>query len=113
MDRHEETAATVQDGASKGDFDLDIVVREILDEDTGDAYYVAERLEISGCVSDGATPDEAKQTIENALRLCLSVILEDAMKQLTARKVLPDLRKVVEQGRLRVHATQKFSTPRP
>ena len=104
MNLDKEIISTVQARVTEGEFELNVVVREIVDEDAGSTYYVAECIEIPGCVSDGATPDEAKQNIENAMRLCLSVILEDAMKQLTMRKALPDLRKVVGQGRLRVHA---------
>jgi predicted RNase H-like HicB family nuclease len=46
-----------------------------------DGYIVAECLEISGCLSQGKTEVEAIQNIQDAIRECLSVMLEDLVKQ--------------------------------
>jgi predicted RNase H-like HicB family nuclease len=42
-----------------------------------DGTYIAKCLDIPGCVSEGATRDEALANIHDAIRLCLSVISED------------------------------------
>lgn len=106
MNVEKEIVQTIRHGETEGEFDLNVVIREV--EDEGDKYYVAECLEIPGCLSDGATPEEAKANIQNAMELCLSVIIEDAMRKLTARKPVPDLRNIVKQNRMRVHATPKL-----
>lgn len=82
--------------AMTNDVDLNVVVREVVDE--GDTYYVAECIEIPGCVSDGATAEEAKKNIQNAMELCVGVILEDAIRELTRQRPLPDLRNIVKAG---------------
>jgi predicted RNase H-like HicB family nuclease len=45
-----------------------------------DGYVVAECLEIPGCLSQGKTREEALQNIQDAIRECLSVMLEDLVK---------------------------------
>jgi predicted RNase H-like HicB family nuclease len=45
-----------------------------------DGTYIAKCLDIPGCVSEGATRDEALANIHDAIRLCLSVISEDQAK---------------------------------
>jgi predicted RNase H-like HicB family nuclease len=45
-----------------------------------DGIYIAKCLDIPGCVSEGATRDEALANIHDAIRLCLSVIAEDHAK---------------------------------
>jgi predicted RNase H-like HicB family nuclease len=42
-----------------------------------DGIYIAKCLDIPGCISDGATRDEALANIHDAIRLCPSVITED------------------------------------
>jgi len=42
-----------------------------------DGVYVAKCLDIPGCVSEGATRDEALANIHDAIKLCLDVIRED------------------------------------
>jgi len=54
---------------------LNIVFRK--DEDGG---FVAECLEIPGCLSQGDTEEEAKANIFDAINACLAVMLEDAIK---------------------------------
>jgi predicted RNase H-like HicB family nuclease len=46
-----------------------------------DGYIVAECLEIPGSLSQGKTKEEALQNIQDAIRECLSVILEDLVKR--------------------------------
>jgi predicted RNase H-like HicB family nuclease len=41
---------------------------------------VAECLEIPGCLSQGKTKEEALENIQDANRECLSVMLEDQVK---------------------------------
>jgi len=45
-----------------------------------DQIFIAKCLDIPGCVSEGATRDEALCNIRDAINLCLSVIREDASK---------------------------------
>lgn len=99
--------ATINDGSTQSEFELNVLVKEVVGD--GETYYVAECVEIPGCVSDGATEEEAKANMEDAMRLCLSVIFEDAMRQVTAGRSIPDMRKVVNQGRLRVHTTPELA----
>jgi predicted RNase H-like HicB family nuclease len=40
----------------------------------------AKRLDIPGCISEGATCDDALANIHDAIKLCLSVIGEDQAK---------------------------------
>jgi predicted RNase H-like HicB family nuclease len=45
-----------------------------------DGYIVAECVEIPGCLSQGKTKEEALENIQDAIRECLSVMLEDQVK---------------------------------
>lgn len=45
-----------------------------------DSTFIAKCLDIPGCVSEGATREEALRNIRDAINLCLSVIREDASK---------------------------------
>jgi len=47
-----------------------------------DGVYIAKCLDIPGCVSEGATRDEALANIHDAIKLCLDVIREDREKPL-------------------------------
>jgi len=44
-----------------------------------DGYIVAECVDLPGCMSQGKTEQEALENIEDAIKACLSVILEDAL----------------------------------
>lgn len=43
-----------------------------------DGVFVAKCLDLSGCISEGATRDEAITNIDDAIRGCLEVIREDS-----------------------------------
>jgi predicted RNase H-like HicB family nuclease len=62
-----------------------IVLRE-LDESSGESGFVAECLEIPGCISEGETKEEADANIKNAIRGCLSVIFEDCIRDISLRR---------------------------
>ncbi len=49
-----------------------------LDEESG--WFVAHVVELPGCISQGATMDEAKANIAEALEAYLEVVLEDAIR---------------------------------
>lgn len=68
-----------------------------------DGYIVAECLEIPGCLSQGKTKEEALQNIQDAIRECLSVMLEDLVKR--GRGARPDI-EAKEQQTIRVQAPQ-------
>ena len=55
------------------DMTFTLVFREVPEE----KVFVAECLEIPGCVSEGDTLEEAKANIRDAVRACLSVMFED------------------------------------
>jgi predicted RNase H-like HicB family nuclease len=86
-----------------GEFALNVIFREISDD--GETYFVAECLEIPGCISEGTTKEEAEKNIEDAMRLCVSVMLEDCMKKAMENRRLPDLTGVSSQRRLCVSAS--------
>ena len=49
-------------------------------EDDMDEYWIAEILDLPGCVSDGATPDEAVENVEEAKHLWIETQLEDGLE---------------------------------
>jgi len=68
-----------------------------------DGYIVAECLEIPGCLSQGKTREEALQNIQDAIRECLSVMLEDLVKH--GHHATPDV-EAKEQQTIRVQPPQ-------
>ena len=58
-------------------------------EDNDETYYVAECLEIPGCVADGDTEDKAAENLADAIRLCVQVLFEDSLR-LAAKGAAPD-----------------------
>jgi len=85
--REEETLATAENilaeslAGGVGDLGLTVVFRAVPEENV----VVAECLEIPGCFSQGATQEEAHRNIQDAIRLCLSVILEDRLREVMER----------------------------
>ncbi len=47
-----------------------------------DGYFVAECVDIPGCISQGSTRDEALVNIVDAISVCLEIITERAVRQL-------------------------------
>ncbi len=47
-----------------------------VDED-GDVFWLAEIPDLPGCMTDGATPDEALENLEDAKRLYVETLMED------------------------------------
>ena len=68
-----------------------------------DGYVVAECLEIPGCLSQGMTKEEALENIQDAIRECLSVLLEDLVKH--GHHVKPDI-DAKDQQTIRVQPPQ-------
>jgi predicted RNase H-like HicB family nuclease len=58
------------------DMTFTLVFREVPEE----RVFVAECLEIPGCVSEGDTLEEAEANIRDAVRACLSVMFEDCVR---------------------------------
>lgn len=46
----------------------------------GDEYWLAEILDLPGCMSDGLTPDEAIQNLEDAKHLWIETQIEDGLE---------------------------------
>jgi|SRR5580698_4554465 predicted RNase H-like HicB family nuclease len=49
--------------------------------------FIAKCLDIPGCISEGATRNEALANIHDAINLCLSVIREDTTKPTSGPEV--------------------------
>jgi predicted RNase H-like HicB family nuclease len=96
-------AGDAEQGEASGAFSLNVIFREIKEDD--ETYWVAECLEIPGCVSQGSSLEEAQKNIDDATRLCLSVIFEDCIKRIAANHEMPDLLNISSQKRLRVNPT--------
>lgn len=54
-----------------------------------DGFIIAECLEIPGCMSQGYTVEEAKENIKDAIKECLSVILEDHLIEERRKRRFP------------------------
>lgn len=50
-------------------------------EDREEGGYIAECLDMPGCVSEGDTRDEALANISDAISSCLDVIVEDCLRE--------------------------------
>jgi predicted RNase H-like HicB family nuclease len=95
-----ELTDAVSQGDATGEVSLTIALREVVED--GEPYFVATCLEIPGCVSQGDSKEEAEKNIREAIRACVSVIVEDALKHTVARQEAPDLKGIISQRRLRV-----------
>jgi predicted RNase H-like HicB family nuclease len=100
MTLQNEMTTTMCEENTVGGPSLTVVLREHTEDDG--TYYVAECLEIPGCICQGDTEEEARQNIEQAMSLCLSVMFEDCLKQVVARWQTPDLVGISSQSRLSV-----------
>ncbi len=85
-----------------GSLTLTIVVKEVREEGLA-PYFVAQCVELPGCVSEGDTEDDARLSIQSAMRECLSVMFEDSIRRLTGTVPLPDLRGVSSQYGLEIN----------
>jgi len=47
--------------------------------------FVAECIELPGCLSEGETMEEAENNIREAIDACLSVLFEDCLERLRSR----------------------------
>jgi predicted RNase H-like HicB family nuclease len=56
------------------------------DEESG--WFAVHVVELPGCVSQGATIEEAKTNIANALEMYMAVLLETAVRNEATREVL-------------------------
>jgi predicted RNase H-like HicB family nuclease len=70
---------------SSPDMTFTLVFREVPDE----KVFVAECLEIPGCVSEGDTLAEAETNIREAVRSCLSVMFEDCVRDAARHRPAP------------------------
>ncbi len=52
-----------------------------------DGAFISKCLDIPGCVSQGATREEALRNIRDAINLCLSVIREDESQPIDVPEV--------------------------
>lgn len=80
---------------------LSVLFREFREDE--ETYFVAECPELPGCISQGATYNEARANIMEAIKLCMDVILEDSMHS-TSQSALPDNENVVSRSSLHVTA---------
>lgn len=66
-------------------FPGDLVFTVALREDREEGGYVAECLDMPGCVSEGETQEEAVANIEKAINACLEVMFEDCVRDVMRR----------------------------
>lgn len=103
MTLHRDISAAMQEGSTSGEYAVTVVFREV--NEGNETYWVAECLEMPGCISQGDTQEEAHKNIQDAMRLCLSVLFEDCVKQLMCRQTTADLRGIKSQSRLTIKST--------
>lgn len=83
---------------------LNVVFREFKED--SETYFVAECRELPGCVSEGSTRNEAGENIKEAIKLCISVILEDSMARTT--EPLTEIENVISQSTFHLNAETEF-----
>jgi predicted RNase H-like HicB family nuclease len=59
-----------------------------LREDKEEGGFVAECLDMPGCVSEGETEEEAVKNIKKAIHACLDVIFEDSVREVMRNRHL-------------------------
>jgi len=101
----DDISESISCGEKLPETEVNLVFREV-DED-GDVYFVAECLEIPGCVSQGSTQEEAESNVKDAIRLCLTVMYMDALKSIMERPIKRDLRGISSQRRLTIGQPQQ------
>ena len=52
-------------------------VQLVRQDEDGDVFWLAEIPDLPGCMTDGATPEEALENIEDAKRLWIETLIED------------------------------------
>jgi predicted RNase H-like HicB family nuclease len=75
------------------------------DEESG--WFVVHVVELPGCVSQGATIEEAKANIANALESYMEVLLETAVRSQAAHETSPSVKATVS-GTARMLVRPKF-----
>jgi predicted RNase H-like HicB family nuclease len=63
-------------------------------------FFIAECLEIPGCMSQGKTEAEAMNNARDAIKACLGVMLEDFVRR--SRRSLPNLVGIQKQETFRL-----------
>ncbi len=56
---------------------LDYSVQLTRQDEEGDVFWLAEIPDLPGCMTDGVTPDEALENLEDAKRLWIETMIED------------------------------------
>lgn len=100
----DDISKSVLRGEKMPGIEINLVFRQIHED--GEVYFVAECLEISGCVSQGATQEEAEINIMDAIRACLSVMVMDSLKRIIEHPFNRDLRGISSQRRLTISQPQ-------
>lgn len=66
----------------------DLTFRVVFREDREEGGFVAECLEMRGCVSEGDTREQAEANIKDAIRGRLTVMFEDQAREIAGRRRL-------------------------
>jgi predicted RNase H-like HicB family nuclease len=77
MNLKNQIVESVRGGMMPQEMTFTVVFREVPEE----SVFVAECLEIPGCVSEGETQAEAEANIKDAVRGCLGVMFEDCVRE--------------------------------
>jgi predicted RNase H-like HicB family nuclease len=96
----DDISKSVLAGEGNSVLEVNVVFRHIHED--GEEYFVAECLEIPGCVSQGATQEEAEHNIKDAMTACIMVMCTDAVKRAMERPINRDLRGISSQRRLTI-----------
>ena len=88
MDLNDQVTPFGKSEDSSPDMSFTLVFREVPEE----KIFVAECLEIPGCVSEGETLAEAEANIRDAVRACLSVMFEDCVRDATKHRSISALK---------------------
>jgi len=65
----------------------DLTFTVVFREDHDEGGFVAECLELPGCVSEGENREAAEANIKKAIRDCLTVMFEDRVREIARRRL--------------------------
>ena len=100
----DDISKSVSCGEKFPETEVNLVFRKIEEEE--EVYFVAECLEIPGCISQGGTLEEAEVNIKDAVGACLSVLYVDALKRVMEHPINRDLRGISSQRKLTISQPQ-------
>lgn len=86
------------DQFASDNINLQVVFRECPDE----GGFIAECMDIPGCLSQGETMEQAEANIRDAIQACLAVMFEDCLHIASQRREPPNFVGITKQRSLAV-----------